>query len=166
MVLEVTKYFSIRCSHLEKSDPPRYSWNIVFTCHIKHKSWVTTLLDCFQIRKRIFRNDRNQKINHMETTKWKKYNITLGKVPTSNRGPSWPWSYASWIYNYLCNQCLSPLMLWIRITIRARCTTLCDKVCQWLSTGLWFSPGSPVSSTNKTDRRDSTRRKPKTCYES
>jgi len=25
-------------------------------------------------------------------------------------------------------------------------TTLCDKVCQW------FSPGTPVSSTNKTDR--------------
>ena len=22
----------------------------------------------------------------------------------------WPWSYGSWIYNYLCNQCLSRLM--------------------------------------------------------
>ena len=31
------------------------------------------------------------------------------------------------------------------------CTTLCDKVCQWLSTGRWFSLGHPVSSTNKTD---------------
>jgi hypothetical protein len=29
-------------------------------------------------------------------------------------GPSWLWSYGSWIYNYLCNQCLSPLMLWVR----------------------------------------------------
>jgi len=65
---------------------------------------------------------------------------------------SWPWSYGSWIYNYLCNQCLSPLMLWVRILIRERCTTLCDKVCQWLVTGRWFSSGSPVSSTNKTDR--------------
>ena len=37
------------------------------------------------------------------------------------------WSHGSWIYNYLCNQCLSPLM-WVRISIRARCTTLCDKV--------------------------------------
>jgi len=35
-------------------------------------------------------------------------------------GPSWPWSYGSWIYNYLCNQCLSPLMLWIQILLR-RC---------------------------------------------
>jgi hypothetical protein len=68
----------------------------------------------------------------------------------------WPSSYGSWIYNYLCNQCLSPLILWIRISIRARCTTLCDKVCQWLATVLWFSAGPPVSSTNKSDRRDIT----------
>ena len=30
-------------------------------------------------------------------------------------------------------------------------TTLCDKVCQWLTTGRWFSPGTPVYSYNKTD---------------
>ena len=30
--------------------------------------------------------------------------------------------------------------------------TLYDKVCQWHATGWWFSPGTPVSSTNKTDR--------------
>ena len=33
-------------------------------------------------------------------------------------------------------------------------TTLCDKVCQWLAAGWWFSPGFPVSSTNKTDCHD------------
>ena len=71
-------------------------------------------------------------------------------------GQSWPWSYGSWIYNYLCNQCLSPLMLWVRISIRVRWTTLCDKVCQWLATGRWFSPGTSVSSTNKTDHHDIT----------
>jgi len=70
------------------------------------------------------------------------------------KGPSWPWSYGSW--DYLCNQCLSPLMLWVRIPIRARCTTLCDKVCQWLGTDRWFSPGPPVSSTNKADHHDIT----------
>jgi hypothetical protein len=47
-------------------------------------------------------------------------------------------------------------MLWVRISIRVRCTTLCDKVCQWLVTGQWFSPGPPVSSTNKTDCHDIT----------
>jgi hypothetical protein len=33
-------------------------------------------------------------------------------------------------------------------------TTLCDKVCQWLDAGRWFSQGTPVSSTNKTHRND------------
>ena len=69
-------------------------------------------------------------------------------------GASSSWSYGSWIYNYRCIQCIPPLMLWVRISIRARCTTLCDKVCQWLVTGRWFSPGTPVSSINKTDRHD------------
>jgi hypothetical protein len=36
------------------------------------------------------------------------------------------------------------------------CTTLYEKVCQWLATGCWFYPGTPVSSTNKTDRHDKT----------
>jgi hypothetical protein len=35
---------------------------------------------------------------------------------------SWSWSYGSWIYNYLCNQCLSPLRLWVRILLMAMCT--------------------------------------------
>ena len=71
-------------------------------------------------------------------------------------GKSWSWSYGSWIYNYLCNQCLSPPSLWFRILLMASVldTTLCDKVCQWLATGLWFSPSTPVSSTNKADRHD------------
>ena len=33
-------------------------------------------------------------------------------------------------------------------------TTLCDKVCQRLATGRWFSPGTLVSSTNKTHHHD------------
>jgi hypothetical protein len=43
----------------------------------------------------------------------------------------WPSSYGSWIYNYLWNQCISPLMLWVRISIRVRCTRSCDKFCQY-----------------------------------
>jgi len=35
-------------------------------------------------------------------------------------------------------------------------TTQCDKVCQSLAAGRWFSPGTPVSSSNKTDRHDIT----------
>ena len=35
-------------------------------------------------------------------------------------------------------------------------TKLCDKVCQWLALCRWFSPGTPVSSTNRPDRHDVT----------
>ena len=73
-------------------------------------------------------------------------------------GPSWPWSYGSWVYNYLCNRCLSPLKLWVRIPLRRGVcdTTICDKVCQWHAADRWFSPGTLVSSTNKNDRHDIT----------
>jgi hypothetical protein len=61
------------------------------------------------------------------------------------------WSYGSWI-------CLSPLTLWVWIPLGRGLldTTLCDKVCQWLATGRWFSPGTLVPSTNKTDHHDIT----------
>jgi hypothetical protein len=59
---------------------------------------------------------------------------------------------------YQCNQCLLLLKLWVRIPLRRGVldTTLCDKVYQWIATGRWFSPGTPVSSINKTDRHDIT----------
>jgi hypothetical protein len=47
-------------------------------------------------------------------------------------------------------------MLWVIISLRQGVldTTLCDKVCQWLAAGLWFSLGIPVSTTNNTDCHD------------
>ena len=57
-------------------------------------------------------------------------------------------TYAISAYHHWC--CEFP------ISIRGRCTTLCDKVCQWLATGWWFSPDPSVSSTNKTDHHDMT----------
>ena len=32
------------------------------------------------------------------------------------------WSYGSWIYNYLYNQCLLSRKLWVRMSLMARCT--------------------------------------------
>ena len=64
-------------------------------------------------------------------------------------GPSWSWSHGSWIYNLPCNQCLSPLMLWVRISIRARCIYDIKFVSDLRQ--VWFSPGPPVSSTYKID---------------
>ena len=38
------------------------------------------------------------------------------------------WSYGSWIYNYLCNQCLSPLKLWVRYNIMwSSLSVTCDR---------------------------------------
>jgi hypothetical protein len=51
----------------------------------------------------------------------------------------------NWIYNYQCNQCLSPLKLWVGIPLMVRCTQY---------NIMWFSLGTAISSTNKTDRHD------------
>jgi hypothetical protein len=75
------------------------------------------------------------------------YNLCICDFAIDLEKKSWPSYYGSRIYNYLCNPCLSPLMLLVRISIRPRCTTICDKVCQGLVTNRWFSPGTPVSST-------------------
>jgi len=40
-----------------------------------------------------------------------------------NKGPSLSWSYCSWIYDYLCHQCLSPLTLWVRIPFVSKCAS-------------------------------------------
>ena len=58
----------------------------------------------------------------------------------------------------LCNFFQFKLKLWVPIPIRwgVLGTTLCDKVCQWLAEGRWFSPGPPVSATNKTNGHDIT----------
>ena len=62
-----------------------------------------------------------------------------------------------WVVS-LCHECLSPLKLWVRTPFMASCThtTLCDKICHCLATGQWFSLGTPVSSTKKTDYHDIT----------
>ena len=81
------------------------------------------------------------------------YSIYVISIIYTLKGLSWLWSYGSWIYNYICNQCLSPLTLWVQILFRWSILdpTLCDKVCQWLVAGRWFSLDTLVSSTNKTD---------------
>ena len=68
------------------------------------------------------------------------------------------WSYGSWIYNYLCIQCLSPLKLWVWILLMVRCTWY---NIMWSSLSVtcgrsWFTLGIPISSSNKTDRHDIT----------
>jgi len=67
------------------------------------------------------------------------YNIC---ILITSQGPSW--SYGSWIYNYLCNQCLSPLKLWVRTLLMPRCT---QYNIMWYSLSVTCNR-SVVSSTN------------------
>ena len=64
-------------------------------------------------------------------------------------------NYVPFVPPFFGNQS-SRLTLWVRILIRARCSTLHDKICQLPATGRWFSPDPPVSTTNKTDLHDIT----------
>ena len=70
---------------------------------------------------------------------------------------SWWWSYCSWISNYLCNQCLSPLKLWILNPVQARCT---QYNIMWYSLSVTSDKSvvfsGRVLSTNKTNRHDIT----------
>jgi hypothetical protein len=73
----------------------------------------------------------------------------------AEQGPSWSWSYGSWIYNYLCNQCLSPLNLWARVMVMVFNTTMFQQ---------YFSYIVAVSFIGGGNR--STWRKPTTCHKS
>ena len=66
------------------------------------------------------------------------------EICSQHEGPSWPWSYGSWIYNYLCNQCTDVVS-----SNRDQ-----GEVYNILASCWCFFPGPPVSSTNKTDRHD------------
>jgi hypothetical protein len=61
--------------------------------------------------------------------------------------------------NYLYNQCISPLTLWVRIPLRLGkpIQHYVIQVCECLAAGLWFSLGTLVSSTNKTDHHNITK---------
>jgi len=69
------------------------------------------------------------KIDCRTTPKYQKHNnempyfgLYIHVLWIINLGPSWSWSYGSWIYNYLCNRYLSPLKLWVLIPLMGRCT--------------------------------------------
>jgi len=48
--------------------------------------------------------------------------LTISNVLHIYQGPPWSLSYCSWIYNYMCNQCLSPLKWLVRTQFMTRCT--------------------------------------------
>jgi hypothetical protein len=92
---------------------PSWSWsygswivarqNIFFEFQCQSK---LVLVPCFHLQHLLFTNLFLSQINWLLQIcmavggLWYKINYTY-------LGPSWSWSYGSWIYNYLCNQCLS-----------------------------------------------------------
>jgi hypothetical protein len=83
--------------------------------------------------------------------------LIMALVPTCLyiQGPYWLWSHGCWntaiyvisTYHHWCCQFESRSGQGIHH---------CDKVCQWLATDRWFSPGPPVSTTNNTWPSDRT----------
>ena len=75
--------------------------------------------------------------------------FTRNKIKYVTETPNTPWSYGSLIYNYLCNRFLSPLSCEFEYRpgrgVQHYVITFASVLC---------SPGTPVSSTNKTDRHD------------
>jgi hypothetical protein len=70
-----------------------------------------------------------------------------------------------YIYIYICQTIWSYRFVLDQVKVyeveprswRGVLDTLCDKACQqWLGIGQWFSPGTTVSTTNKTERHDIT----------
>ena len=124
----------ITCDSADRSIPVvmNYSWVI-----LKHFNWSWTfVLKPIKRLKKHLRGERcPSKLN--DKMIWTYPNHPW--VINDEWGPSWSWSYGSWIYNYLYNtgKYLSPLKLRVRTPLRRGVldTTLCDKVCQLLATG-------------------------------
>jgi hypothetical protein len=124
-----------------------YQWNIVLSsndCIIKKRSIFSKNL---KIVGAIFHiTDNTLKSAFLV---FQSFNTSLlhMQVETSRS-----WSYGSLIYNYKCTCAISAYYhkSWESESNSWQVvldTTLCDKVCQWFATGLWFSPGTPVSAS-------------------
>jgi hypothetical protein len=147
-VREGVLYFQ-QCRHLTKLESTRSMWNIYL-----YKTILTN--NALQYERQHYK--MYEEI-HFNITTSLKFRFFLNHFVSHNRlHSSWSWLHGSWIYNYLYNQCLSPLSgeFELRSWRGELDTALRDKVCQWLTTGRWFSLGTPVSSTNKTDLHDIT----------
>jgi hypothetical protein len=108
-----------------------------FLCHcvIIHKFSVFSITSFFTNLRRIDLPSKLENlfslwiIVHSDTLLlskvWNMWNIKkviVYQTLKRDKGSSWSWSYASWIYNYLCNQCSSPPKSWVRTSFMARCT--------------------------------------------
>jgi hypothetical protein len=110
----------------------------ISSCHkiLKQLRCVYTVPFSHQIQTLIVHLLQNQiwQFKHLITHIWWFGLWCLMPFSTIFELSSSSWLYGIWIYNNLCNQCLSPLKLWVWIPLRRGVldTALYDKVCQWL----------------------------------
>jgi hypothetical protein len=103
-----------------------YSFKVV-SASVKNKYDLSLICGCFEPTSKL-------SMVCLSTYSPEKYLNTLKKYtpmlhsqiedfqPHMSWGSSWQWSYGRWIYNYLCNQWLSPQKLWVRTLFMARYT--------------------------------------------
>jgi hypothetical protein len=72
--------------------------------------------------------------------------ISFFNIISFIQGLSWSWSYSSYIYSYLCNQCLSPLTIWC---LTARSTIFGGQFYWWRESE---NPGKTNDLSQATDK--------------
>jgi hypothetical protein len=148
---------SVRRNFFKCTPPNLKSWIRPCVRHMKTMFDITCInynfhhffykyVICFTIFKHtIWKVPQNNAISH---------NVVLYQINSGGRCGhdhmvgGFTTTYAISAYHHWC--------LRVQLPLRARCTALCDQVCQWLTAGRWFSPGPPVCSTNNTDCHDMT----------
>ena len=85
---------------------------------LKHEQWRDLIRDVVVVRCWYIYIYQKKKKNNKHIIfirlfyKWSLFLLLIKKdFPFNEEGLSWSWSYGSWIYNYLYNQCLSLLKL-------------------------------------------------------
>ena len=123
-----------------------YSWSIsLVTCSVSmcdvYMMWVTGSVSLMVICMKNFRFSSCRSNNPRHLLVVQIFHFISCPKPFAESLNIYVEHCYVYIYNNLCNRWLSPLKMLVRISIRARCTTICDKVCQWLATWWWYSPG-------------------------
>jgi len=97
-------------------------------------------------------------INKLSLIDWLVFNANLSNISAISwhRNCLWYWQYNIKHIMTLPTKTITLVLKVSSCRQGVLDTTLCDIVCQWLVAGMWFSPGTLVSSTNTTDRHDIT----------
>jgi hypothetical protein len=126
---DLNRHFVVMCDCCLMPNEQYFSYIMVITSLYKTNTlnWIVRSLACRN------KSTRVEFPLHSNTLSWFRYNQSLllllkpacltekQQLPII-QGPLWSWSYGSWVCNYLRNQCLSPLKLWVRTPYMARCT--------------------------------------------